>query len=215
MIAGPHGRIYIGSYPDYGLLGGAISTYDPKMNEKRVYRHIIQNQSIASLAYIEKLDLIAAGSSIIGGGGTRAVEKEAKLILWDPKEEKKVFEIIPVPEAKTILSLAATIDGRLYGITNNEKVFVFDSAKREVRKVFDLEFKEPRETSLQLGLDGKLYGLSGEAIFSIDPTDDQVSLVAKPSVPIDSGMAMLGRKIYFGSGSNLFEFEIPSTQPTE
>ena len=30
MIAGPHGKIYIGSYPDYGLHGGAISVYNPK-----------------------------------------------------------------------------------------------------------------------------------------------------------------------------------------
>jgi len=72
---------------------------------------------------------------------------------------------------------------------------------------------EPRDTSLQLGPDGKLYGLSKEAIFSIDPTDDHLSLVTKPSVPIDSGMAILSRKIYFGSGANLFEFEIPSSPP--
>jgi hypothetical protein len=215
MIAGPHGKIYIGSYPDYGLLGGAISVYDPKKDEKKVYRHIIQNQSIVSLAYIEKLDLIAAGSSIRGGGGTRAIEREARLILWDPKEEKKIFEMIPVPEAKTILSLATSIDGKLYGITNNEKVFVFDPERKEVKKVFDLEFKEPREISLQLGPDGKLYGLSGDAIFVIDPKGNQVSLLAKSPVPITSGMAILGRKIYFGSGANLYEFEIPSNSPTK
>jgi hypothetical protein len=215
MIAGPHGKVYIGSYPDYGLLGGAISVYDPKKDEKRVYRHIVMNQSIVSLAYIEKLDLIAAGSSVRGGAGTRAIEKEAKFILWDPKEEKKIFEIIPVPEAKTILSLATSIDGKVYGITNNEKIFVFDAEKREIKKVFDLEFKEPREISLQLGPDGKLYGLSKEAIFSIDPKNDQLSLLAKPPVPIDSGMAMLGRKIYYGSGANLFEFEIPLDPPTK
>jgi outer membrane protein assembly factor BamB len=209
MIAGPHGRVYIGSYPDYGHLGGAISVYDPKKNEKRVYRHIVQNQSIASLAYIEKFDLIAGGSSIRGGTGTHAIEKNAKLILWDPKEEKKVFEMIPVPEAKTILSLAVTVDGILYGITDNEKVFVFDSERREVKKIFDLGFKEPREISLQLGPDLRLYGLAKEAIFFIDPRNDEVSLVVKPPVPIHSGMATLGRKIYYGSGANLWEFEIP------
>jgi hypothetical protein len=209
MLAGPHGKVYIGSYPDYGLMGGALSVYDPKKNEKRVYRDTVKNQSIASLAYIEKLDLIAAGSSIRGGTGTRAIEKEARLILWDPQEEKKVFEIIPVPEAKTILSLAATVDGILYGITDNEKVFVFDSEKREIKKVFDLGFKEPREISLQAGPDGRLYGFASEAIFVIDPKESQISLLAKSPVPITSGMAMLGRKIYFGSGANLYEFEIP------
>jgi outer membrane protein assembly factor BamB len=209
MVTGPHGNVYIGGYPDYGLLGGAVSVYDPKKNEKRVYRHVVRNQSIASLAYIDKSDLIAAGSSVRGGTGTRAVEKEAKLILWDPKEEKKVFEIVPVPKVKTILSLAVAVDGMLYGITDNEKVFVFDPERREVKKILDLGFKEPGEVSLQLGPDLKLYGLAKEAIFSIDPRNDQVSLVAKPAVPIHSGVAMLGRKIYFGSGANLWEFEIP------
>jgi hypothetical protein len=209
MIAGPHGKVLIGGYPDYGLLGGAIAVYDPMKNEKRVYRHIIRNQSIASLAYIEKLDLIAGGSSIRGGTGTHAVEKEAKLMLWDPKEEKKIFEIVPVPEAKTILSLAVTVEGLLYGITDNGKVFVFEPEKKEIRKIFNLGFKEPREISLQLGPDLRLYGLAKEAIFFIDPRNDQVSLVKEPSVPIHSGMAMLGRKIFFGSGANLWEFEIP------
>jgi hypothetical protein len=209
MVAGPHGRVYIGGYPDYGLLGGAIGVYDPKKNERRVYRHIIQNQSISSLAYVEKLDLIAGGSSILGGTGTHAVEKEAKLMLWDPKEEKKIFEIAPVPGAKTILSLAVTVEGLLYGITNNEKVFIFDPEKKQIRKIFDLGFKNPREISLQPGPDLRLYGLAEEAIFFIDPRNDQVSLVTKPPVPIHSGMAMLGRKIYFGSDANLYEFEIP------
>ena len=117
--------------------------------------------------------------------------------------------MIPVPEAKTILSLAVTADGMLYGITNNEKVFVFDSERREVKKVFDLGFKEPREISLQPGPDLKLYGLARETIFSIDPKNDRVSPVGNPSSPIHSGMAILNNKIYFGSGANLWEFEIP------
>jgi hypothetical protein len=212
MISGPHGKVYVGGYPDYGLLGGAIGVYDPEKNEKRAYRHVITNQSIASLAYVEKLDLIAAGSSVLGGTGTRAVEKEAKLMLWDPKEEKKVLEITPVPGAKTILSLATAVDGVVYGITNNEKVFVFDPEKRETTKIFDLGFKEPRDISLQLGPDLRLYGLAKEAIFSIDPRNDHVSLLAVPPVPIHSGMAMMGRKIYYGSGAGLWEFEI-SVEP--
>ena len=218
MLAGPNGKVYIGGYPDYGLLGGALGVYDPKQNERRTYRHIVSNQSIASLAYVEKLALIAAGTSVRGGTGTHATEKEARLILWDPREEKKIFEVVPVPEAKTILSLAATSDGILYGITNNEKVFVFDAEKREVRKVFDLGVKEPTEISLQIGVDGNFYGLAKEAIFMIDPKTDEVSILAKPSVPVSAGMAMLGRKIYFGSGANLWEFEIssePLLKPTE
>ena len=210
MITGLYGKIFVGSYPDYGLHGGAISIYDLKKNERRVYRHIIPNQSIASLAYIEKYDLIAAGSSIRGGGGTRAIEKEARFILWDPKEEKKVFETVPVSEARTILSLAATPKGLVYGITDNEKVFIFDPERREVRKVFDLGLKRPLDVSLQMGPDGLLYGLAQEMIFFIESGKDQVFPLAKPPVPITSGMAISGRMIYFGSHAELYEFEIPS-----
>jgi len=210
MIAGPHGKIYIGSYPDYGLHGGAIIVYDPEGSERRVYRHIVSHQSISSMAYLEPFDLIAGGSSVRGGGGTRAIEKEAKLILWDPKEEKKVFEIVPVSEAKTVLSLAATPDGLVYGITDNEKVFIFDPLLREVRKVFHLGLKKPLEVSLQMGPDGLLYGLTQEMIFFIEPGKDQVFSMAKPPVPITAGMALSGRRIYFGSHASLYEFEIPS-----
>ncbi len=210
MVVGPHEKLYIGTYPDYGLHGGAISVYDPKKNERRVYRNVIPNQSIASLTYIEKLDLIAAGSSVRGGGGTRALEKEAKLMLWDPKEEKKVFETIPVPEARTILSLATIPDGLVYGVTDSERVFIFDPEKREVKGVFDLGLKKPIDVSLQMGPDGLLYGLTQEMIFYIEPGREKVSPMAKPPVPITSGMAILGRAIYFGSHSNLYEFEIPS-----
>ncbi len=210
MVAGPHGKIYIGSYPDYGLHGGAISVYDPKRREKRVFRHVVQNQSIASLAYLEPLDLLVGGSSIRGGGGTRAFEKEAKLILWDLKEEKKVFEIVPVPEAKTILSLAAIPSGLVYGITDNEKIFVFDPDQKKVKTVFDLGLKKPVDVSLQMGPEGLLYGLTQEMIFFIQPGKEEVFPLAKPPVPITSGMAISGRKIYFGSEADLYEFEIPS-----
>jgi hypothetical protein len=218
MVAGPHGRIYIGGYPDYGLLGGAIGVYDPKTNEKRIFRNAVENQSVASLAYLESLDLLAVGSSVRGGSGTHAIEKEAKLMLWDPKGEKKVFDIVPVPEARTVLSLVAATGKILYGVADNGKVFVFDAEKREIINVFDLGVKDPKEVSLQAGPDGKLYGLAKETIFSIDPKNGQVSLLAKSPTEIDAGMALLGRKIYYGSGANLWEFEIPmesGLKPTE
>jgi len=209
MIAGPHGKVYIGSYPDYGHLGGAISVYDATRAEKRVYRHVVQNQSMASLAYLHSVDLIAAGSSVRGGTGTHAAEKEAKLILWDPQEEEKVSEIVPVPGARSIVSLATTQEGVLHGITDTGKVFIFDPEKREMKKVLDLGFQNPRDLSLQLGPNGMLYGLAKEAIFIIDPKTYQISLLAKPPMSIDSGMAILGHKIYYGSGADLWEFEIP------
>ena len=97
----------------------------------------------------------------------------------------------------------------VYGITDNEKGFVLDVEKRVLKKIFELGFKDPLEISLQTGPDTRLYGLAQGAIFAIDPRSDEVSLIAKPPVSIESGMAILGRKIYFGSGAHLWEFELP------
>jgi hypothetical protein len=213
MVAGPYGKVFVGGYPDYGVLGGAIGVYDPEKGEKRTHPNVIENQSIASLAWASKPGLLVAGSSVRGGTGTRAVENEAKLILWDPGEERKVFETTPVPGAKTILSLAVAPSGVVYGITENEKVFVFDPEKREVLKVFDLGFREPIETTLQPGPGGLLYGLVKETLFTIDPRNDRVELLASPPVPVTSGMAVVGRKIYFGSQDHLWEYEIPAIPP--
>ncbi len=210
LVAGPHGKIYIGTYPDYGLHGGALSIYDPETDKKKIYRDIVANQSISSLAYIEEFNLLVGGTSIRGGGGTRPIEKHARLILWDPKEETKVLEIIPIPGAKTILSLAVIRKDLVYGITDQEKVFVFDSSMGEIIKVFDLGLKQPLEVSLQPGPDGLLYGLTRETIFSIIPGKDEVLPLTRSPVPITAGMALSSGKIYFGSQSNLYEFEIPT-----
>ena len=150
-----------------------------------------------------------------GGTGTHATEKEAKLILWDPQEEEKVSETVPVPGARSIVSLATTQEGVLYGITDAGKVFIFDPEKREMKKVLDLGFQDPRDLSLQLGPNGMLYGLAKDAIFIIDPKTDQISLLAKPPTSIDSGMAILGHKIYYGSGARLVGIRNPRGGPSD
>jgi hypothetical protein len=93
MIYGPDGLIYIGSEPPYGQLGGAIGVWDPKQNRTVAnYRNIVTNQSIVSLAWDQKGGLIFGGSGNFGGGGTRAVENEARFFAFDPQKRVKVFE---------------------------------------------------------------------------------------------------------------------------
>ena len=90
MIRGPDGLIYIGSEPPYGELGGALGVWDPRQNRTiENYRHLVTNQSIVSLAWEPKSGLLFGGSGNYGGGGTRAVEKEARFFAFDPKKKRE------------------------------------------------------------------------------------------------------------------------------
>jgi hypothetical protein len=44
------GKLIIGTIPDYGKLGGALTIYDIATGDKQVYRDIIKDHSIVGLA---------------------------------------------------------------------------------------------------------------------------------------------------------------------
>jgi len=125
MIYGPGGLIFVGSEPPYGELGGAIGVWDPKLNRTiENYRHLIKNQSIVSLAWEPKSGLIFGGSGNYGGGGTRAVEKEALFFAFDPRKREKVFEAALSSGARNYPATFAA-EGKVF-TTVGDHLFVFD-----------------------------------------------------------------------------------------
>jgi hypothetical protein len=46
MVMGPDGRVYVGSLPPYGQVGGALGVYEPKADKVvENYRHLVQDQA--------------------------------------------------------------------------------------------------------------------------------------------------------------------------
>ena len=84
------GLLVVGTVPDYGTLGGALTIYNPRTGEKRVKRHIIKNQSITSLCYQD--GIIYGSSGIWGGLGSNPTETDAKVFAYDLKKEKLLLE---------------------------------------------------------------------------------------------------------------------------
>ncbi|RAV11757.1 S-layer homology domain-containing protein [Paenibacillus contaminans] len=126
-----NGKIYVGTIPDYGALGGAITVYDPSVSDPakshKVFRNIVQDQSIISLAY--KDGKIYGGTSVNGGLSSQPTAKEAKLFVWDTEKEQKITEValnIPgLTEPKAIGGLTIGPDGLLWGGVNGI-VFAMD-----------------------------------------------------------------------------------------
>lgn len=172
-----HHKLFIGTAPYYGQLGGAFAVYDTVTGEKQVYRNIVPNQSVISLAY--KDGKVYAGTSIYGGDASVPVEKEAKLFVWDVATGKKIRETVPVPGETAIGALLVGPDGNIWGFAQGT-LFIYDP---ETGEVIYREEKFPNlhyltgGVDLEIGLDGHIYGTAGGKFFKIDPADKKVTIL--------------------------------------
>lgn len=130
MLAVPeHNRLFVGTVPGYGLLGGVLAEYDAGTGDLEVHRDVIPGQSIVALAYRD--GILFGGTTIHGGLGVEPTEKEGKLFLWDVKKGNKVFDTVPVPGKRGVSALRFGPDGNLWGWAEGT-LFIFDPKERRV-----------------------------------------------------------------------------------
>ena len=225
MIEGPDGKVFIGAVSGYGKLGGPLVVWDVANAKVKQYPNLVQDQSVVTLTRWKHL--IAGATTVGGGGGSHPTENEAKLFLWDPKTRRKVFQTAPVPGAGMITDLIAAPNGLIYGIAGRtiaavevgkkattvpkgtqSVVFAFDPAKREVSMRKIAPFSGVVYNSVAMGADGKIWGLAPAAIFAIDPKDNDIFLVASSPTHITGGFEMLGNRIYFTSGAEVWSWKM-------
>ncbi len=206
MIVGADRRIYIGSLPPYGQLGGAMAVFDPKaVTVAENYRNLIPNQSIVALVWEPAAGLVFGGSSIEGGGGSHPTEKDAHLFAWDPIRKKKVVDLVPIAGRGAVLSLAEA-HGRVFAILTGPTLVVYDVARKAIVHRADIAIGRPLEISLQRWKDGRIYGLTNRCIYTIDPKTYAVKELAAPGKPLHCGWAITDTGIYFGSGAHLMRY---------
>ncbi len=204
MEVGPDGNVWIASRPSYGNWGGALTRLVPGTFEKTIWRDIVPEHSVISLAMDYERGLIWAGTDIGGGRGTRPRPNatEAVLFAFDPATERKVFECVPLPGEYGIMALAMGSDGLIYGAAHETPdIFVFDPASRDVVGRLQAPGRVLME-ALQLGEDGRLYGMAREGFFRIPPGGEAVEVLGSYPGAM-RGFALIGRDIYFGKGPTL------------
>jgi streptogramin lyase len=206
-------KVAIGTLAGYGMLEGALSIYDRTTKETQVYKNIVRNQSVISLAQTD--GMLYGGTTVYGGLGSQdpPPEKEAKLFIFDPLSGQKVFETVPVPGATSITSIIVGPDDKLWGFANGT-LFVFDPTSRNVQYA-DAKFpygggREWRNVSLTIGTDGNVYGLhnGSRKFFKLDAVSKEMTVLNNDA---RTGLAQddFG-SFYFSRGTNLIKYTDPA-----
>ncbi|MFB3787782.1 MAG: hypothetical protein ACE15F_15590 [bacterium] len=203
-LAGPRGRVWLASIPDYGLWGGPLSYYDPRAGEKKAYYRIFGDGSCYTLAHLEAPRLLAIGTSIAGGSGTQPKIEQADLLLWDYTAEKIVWQGRPDRPVNTFNALVVHANGKLYGtITGGApaELFEFDPAAKSFTARWPLPQGSPLDLGLQNGPDGFIYGFTNTCIYRFDPNNRQNEVILRGEFSIAG--PIVGKDIYFAKGFQL------------
>ncbi len=210
-LAHPDGHtVFMAGYAGYGMVGGGLGIYDLTTEEAALITHenLIPFHSTIALAALPD-GTVVGGTTVGAPGGGHVVSKEGVLYLFDPATRKVTFQTCPVPDASTITALEVSPSGLVYGLTSGSELFVFDPATRTVTHTKKLEdwAGVPRD-SLFLGSNGDVYGQFSKAIVRFDPETFEGSLVATPTVGINVGGPLVDGRIYFGSSSHLWSYQL-------
>jgi uncharacterized protein YjdB len=167
------GKLFIGSIPDYGKYGGAMTIYDPATQAVRVERNIVANQSVISLVY--KDGKVFGGTRILNGDGTDPIESEAKLFVWDVKTGQKTAEFVPVPGAASVGGLTVGPDGNIWGSAQG-KLFILNPQTNEIIEQHNI-VDSNNALALLVARDGTVYGTVDGQLLRIDPATKQATVL--------------------------------------
>ncbi|NOZ57067.1 MAG: hypothetical protein GXO73_09810 [Calditrichaeota bacterium] len=205
MTVGPDRKIYIGSIPEYGHLGGALAVYDPATDSMRVFRNVVPQQSVVALASDTLRGRVVGGSSVEGGPGTRPVAREAVVFVWDVSSQKIVSTCAPVPGARAVRALAVVGD-RIVGVADTT-LFALDATTLRKLGQWPLGLLA-RYTPQLVEVNGKLVTTAGGFLVSVDPETGSVERLARVPTPVGAGPVRLGPYVYFSSEEKLLRVRI-------
>ncbi|WP_062104452.1 hypothetical protein [Bacillus niameyensis] len=197
-------KLAIGTVPDYGELGGALTMYEPNTRNYDVHRNVVENQSIIELEF--KDGLIYGGTSIWGGYGIDPTEEEAKMFILDPSTNKKIWEGIPIPGEEAVSALTFDDEGYLWGLTAGY-IFKFDPKTREViasKELFPYSGGGMyyRGRNLMFDENGDIYGTTLGNVFKLDPDTFELQIITQ-------GAFLFAKDryddFYFAKGAELYK----------
>lgn len=157
------GKLLMTTEPDYGKYSGTLTIYDPRSRALDVYRGVVPDQSVQSVAAWSGTAYL--GSHTRNSLGTEPIATDATLSAFDLSSRRVLWELTPVPGATAIVDLERH-RARLYGTTNDGRLFEFDPSTKTVRAVVRIADRGQNEL---VSARGVLYGTDGKVLYRVDP----------------------------------------------
>ncbi|WP_053362653.1 hypothetical protein [Bacillus sp. FJAT-27251] len=207
-------KLYIGTIPDYGKLGGSLTVLDPaSVKDVKVYENVVHNQAIAGLAAVD--GKLYGSTTVAGGLGIDPTESAAKIFVWDMEKGEKITEFVPdIPGLngpKKISGMSLGPDGLLWSGAGGT-IFAMDPKTLEIvkSKAVYPEIKDYgrwRPIHIRWSEDGLIYTNLAGKLTVIDPNSLEFETLDEAELMTigDDG------NIYYADKANLMKIEVSDT----
>ena len=217
LLAHPDGKMLVlAGTPGYGFTGGGLLFWDRETRTPTIIKHteILPEHSTLSLVALADGKLLGGTTTGPGTGGQKKAE-QAELYIMDMATKQVEWHEVVFPGVQSYTDMCAGPDGLVFGFADRKRFFVFDSAQRKVVHEQDTEAEFGSTISHQgprvfvPAPDGKMYMLFRKGIARLDQATYEITMLAESPVGIGPGGDILNGRIYFGSGSHLYSYEVP------
>lgn len=210
MVAGPAGKVWVASVPDYGMWGGTLSWYDPSAGVfGGAHRHLYPDCSPNSLSLMPEEDLLFMGFSIYGGCGTAPKAESVGWMAWDPNKDCEVWRGDFGLRCVGSMDVHAIGGGLVYAIAHplpasvlRAELLLLEPFKGRIvsQTRLDTIAGWPLEVSFAND-ENYLYGLTREAVYRVPlgTTDVEVLWRTKPEQGPTAAGVLLDGVYYFGA----------------
>jgi hypothetical protein len=205
--------VLMGGTPDYGYTGGGLAIYDRETGKMEVIAHtgLIPDQAIHTLVALPD-GRIFGGTTINAGTGGEVRATNAVFFEFELAGRKIIWRKELYAKVRTYTDLALTPDGRILGVTDSKRLFVFDPQTREVVAENETGPYGPavyQQGPRMLLRDGDaLLLLCPRHVLRVNPSDASLTPLVESPVKIEVGGDIVGDRLYFGSKAHLYSLKL-------
>lgn len=206
-------NIAIATVPGYGKLGGALTLYNINKKTKKVYRNLIQGQSVTGVCYRD--GFIYGTTGIFGGLGSIPTAREAKIFKFSISDQQLIIansinDALKHNNIYHIGGIGFDCYGELWAICDGV-VFTLDSDTLRVKEVIDisgvnwtLESITAWEPHQMIFIDDYLYCNPGKELVKINVKTKEYT---KYYHKVDSLTSGKDKNIYFAYNSKFYRLK--------
>lgn len=203
-ISSKDGDIVIGTEPEYGNYGGALTYYSKSKNIRYTVRDVVKGHSIYSTEFDkEDSNIVYIGTSATGGTGTLSLKESGHVVKWDLSGRKTLWDIIPDNKSAVILSLAY-YENKLYCTTLGGSILEIDPADGKIRS-------RTKGTFIKIitSVDGNLYAISRTGFYKINADNMSFKCIKNDFKQLTYEITedKQNGKIYFIDGDSLWSYQ--------